>query len=253
MTIHLKSVTLNPQSYPTREHYPYNLSVLQQTPRLTFAAPVTLFVGENGTGKSTLLRALAKACGIHIWKPHENYRLVANAHEHALGEHLQVEWAAAPVPGSFFSADNARFFAHLLEEWACTDPGQLAYFGGQSLVTRSHGQSSMTLFRTRYRIPGLYFMDEPEAALSPRSQIELLQIIAETSANGPAQFIISTHSPLLLACPGAAIYSFDRCPIAPIAYEQTAHYQIYKGFLTDRNQWLKSVEGREGPIQTTGQ
>jgi predicted ATPase len=248
MAIHLKSVTLNTQTYPTREQYPYNLGVLRQTERLTFDAPVTLFVGENGTGKSTLLRALARACGIHIWQPHDGYRLVANAHESSLWEHLQVEWTAARVPGSFFSADNAKFFAHLLEEWAVADPGQLEYFGGKSLVTQSHGQSSMSLFRARYRLRGLYFLDEPEAALSPRSQMELLKIVAETSAAGPAQFIISTHSPLLMACPGAVLYSFDRCPIGPIGYEQTEHYQIYKSFLTDPSQWLKSVEGLDGQI-----
>jgi predicted ATPase len=241
MAIHLKSVTLNSQTYPSREQYPYNLGVLRQTERLNLESPVTLFVGENGTGKSTLLRALAKACGIHIWQPRDSYRVAVNAHENTLWEHLAVEWAAQRVPGSFFSADNAKFFAHLLEEWAVADPGQLEYFGGKSLVTQSHGQSSMSLFRARYRIPGLYFMDEPEAALSPRSQMELLQIIAETSANGPAQFIISTHSPLLMACPGARLYSFDRCPIAPIEYEQTEHYRIYKSFLTDPSQWMSAV------------
>lgn len=235
MAIHLKSVTLNPQTFPTREHYPYTLDVLQRTERLAFERPVTLFVGENGTGKSTLLRALARACGIHIWQPPDNYRLAVNAHENTLWEHVEVEWADQRMPGAFFSADNAKFFAQLLEEWAVADPGQLEYFGGKSLVTQSHGQSSMTLFRARYRIPGLYFMDEPEAALSPRSQMELLKIIAETSARGPAQFIISTHSPLLMACPGAALYSFDRLPIGPVEYEQTEHYRIYKSFLTDRN------------------
>ncbi len=81
-------------------------------------------------------------------------------------------------------------------------------------------------------------MDEPEAALSPRSQLELLKIIAEATADGLAQFIIATHSPLLLACPGAVIYSFDRCPAERITYEETEHYQIYKSFLADRSRWL---------------
>jgi predicted ATPase len=238
MAIHLKSVTLKPETYPTRERYPFNLGVLQQTPRLAFDAPVTLFVGENGTGKSTLLQALAKACDIHIWRPSAGVRCEANPHENTLWQHLEVEWAGERAPGSFFSAENARFFAHLLEEWAAQDPGHLEYFGGKSLVTQSHGQSSMSLFRARYRIRGLYFLDEPEAALSPRSQVELLKIVAETSADGLAQFIISTHSPLLMACPGAVIYSFDQCPIGAVDYEQTEHYRIYKSFLTDRSGWL---------------
>jgi predicted ATPase len=96
----------------------------------------------------------------------------------------------------------------------------------------------MSLFRARYRIRGLYLMDEPETALSPRSQLELLKIVAETTAAGLAQFIISTHSPLLLACPGAVLYSFDQCPVGTISYEATEHYRIYRGFLTDRSNWL---------------
>ena len=248
MAVHLKSVTLNSQTYPTREHYPFHLAVLQATGQLTFDTPVTLFVGENGSGKSTLLQALATACGIHIWRPSEGSRSEVNPHENTLSEHLHVEWTGQRVPGSFFSADNARFFANLLKEWAAEDPGHLEYFGGKSLVTQSHGQSSMSLFRARYRIRGLYFMDEPEAALSPRSQVELLKIVAETTAEGSAQFIISTHSPLLMACPGAILYNFDRCPIAPIDYEQTEHYQVYKSFLTDRSKWLKLLETRDGRI-----
>jgi predicted ATPase len=238
MAIHLKSVTLHSENFPTREHYPFHLAVLQQTKQLTFETPVTCFVGENGTGKSTLLQALATACGIYIWQPPEGLRYEVNPHEDTLWKHLGVRWTSEPVPGSFFGAAIARHFAFLLDEWAAEDPGQLKYFGGKSLVTQSHGQSLMSFFRARYRIRGLYLLDEPESALSPRSQLELLKIVAETAADGLAQFIIATHSPLLLACPGAVIYSFDHCPAAPIAYEQTQHYQVYKSFLSDRNQWL---------------
>jgi predicted ATPase len=238
MAIHLKSVALHPDSYPRQEHYPFNLAILKHTRRLTFDAPVTLFVGENGTGKSTLLEALATACGIHIWRPPEGMRCELNPHEGTLWKHLGVEWSREPVPGSFFGADIARHFAYLLDEWAADDKGQLKYFGGKSLVTQSHGQSLLSLFRSRYRIRGVYFLDEPEAALSPRSQLEFLKIVAEATANCEGQFIISTHSPLLLACPGALIYNFDNCPVSPISYEETGHYQVYKNFLMDRSKWL---------------
>ena len=107
-------------------------------------------------------------------------------------------------------------------------------------MTQSHGQSLLSLFRSRYRIRGLYFLDEPEAALSPRSLLEFLKIVAEFTASREAQFIISTHSPLLLACPGALIYSFDHCPVSPISYEETGHYQVYKNFLIDRSKWLET-------------
>ncbi len=238
MCVHLKSVTLHPERYPTRDQYPFSVPVLQRTRRLALDAHVTFFVGENGTGKSTLLEAMATACGIYIWRPMEGRRCEVNPYEQNLWEHVTVDWTDGPVPGAFFGSDIARHFAFLLEEWAANDPGQLKYFGGKSLVTQSHGESLLSFFRARYRIKGLYLLDEPETALSPRSQLELLRILAQSTAAGMAQFIIVTHSPLLLACPGALIYSFDRCPIAPIAYEETDHYRIYSSFLNDRSQWL---------------
>jgi len=106
------------------------------------------------------------------------------------------------------------------------------------LTTQSHGQSLMSFFRSRYQIKGLYLLDEPETALSPRSQIELLDILKNMSAAGHAQFIIATHSPLLLACPGAIIYTFDNSPVQQIQYEQTGHYSLYKDFMMDRNKYL---------------
>ena len=97
----------------------------------------------------------------------------------------------------------------------------------------------MSFFRTRYRIKGLYLLDEPETALSPKSQLELLEILSTMSAAGHAQFIVATHSPILLACPGAVIYGFDHAPIAPVQYEQTRHYQIYAGFMNDKSKYLR--------------
>jgi predicted ATPase len=101
-------------------------------------------------------------------------------------------------------------------------------------MTQSHGQSMMSYFRSRYQIKGVYFLDEPETALSPRSQLELLELIGENSEAGHAQFIIATHSPILLACQGARIYSFDYMPVRTIEYEETEHYKVYKRFLIDR-------------------
>ena len=92
----------------------------------------------------------------------------------------------------------------------------------------------MSYFRARYKIKGIYLLDEPETALSPKSQLELLDIIGENSGAGHAQFIIATHSPILLACPGATIYSFDRVPVQTIEYQETEHYKVYKSFLLDR-------------------
>jgi len=238
--MHLKSVTLHQSKYPTKDYYPFNLSVFQSTKNMTFHTPVTFFVGENGSGKSTLLKALSLSCGIHIWQEQERTRYNRNPYENKFCNYLGIEWTDGGVPGSFFGSDIFHHFTQILDEWAAADPGQLAYFGGRSLMTQSHGESLMSFFRSRYQIKGLYLLDEPETALSPRSQIALLELLMSTIGADHAQFIIATHSPLLLACPGAVIYSFDYSPIKQIQYEETEHYRIYKNFLENRTNYLKS-------------
>jgi predicted ATPase len=167
--MHLKNVTLHPEKYPTKDSYPFYLPILQNTKQVILEKPVTLFVGENGTGKSTLLEAIAIACGIHIWRNTERSRPGYNPYEDKLHQHISVEWENGRVHGSFFGSKIFQHFAELLDEWAAADRGQLNYFGGESLTTQSHGQSLMSFFRSRYQIKGLYLLDEPETALSPKS------------------------------------------------------------------------------------
>jgi predicted ATPase len=237
--VHLKQVTLHTERYPTRDCYPFNLSIFQQSQSIHFTSPITIFVGENGTGKSTLLEALAYLCGIHIWRDVERRRFRHNPYENEFYQCLSIEWSTPErVYGSFFGSSIFRHFAQLLDEWAAADPGQLDYFGGKSLMTQSHGQSLLSFFQSRYQIKGLYLLDEPETALSPRSQLALLDILAKTTKENQAQFIIATHSPFLLACPGAITYSFDDACIKQIEYEETTHYQLYKGFMEDRSRYL---------------
>lgn len=237
--MHLNSVILNSQHYPAVESYPFGLPIFKSTGKLVFDAPVTLFVGENGTGKSTLLEAIALACGIHIWRNTQRSRPEHNPYEDKLHQYLSVHWSNDRVPGSFFGSNIFQHFAEILDEWAAADRGQLNYFGGKSLTMQSHGQSLMSFFRSRYAIKGLYLLDEPETALSPQSQIEFLNLISGLKEDDHAQFIIATHSPILLACPGATIYTFDQSSVCTIGYEQTDHYKLYKSFLDDRNKYLK--------------
>ena len=239
--MHLKRVNLYPEKYPTKEYYPFNLGIFQQTKSLEFYSPVTFFIGENGTGKSTLLEAIAHRCGIHIWEDNERIRLEINPYEERLYEAISVEWTNGSVPGSFFASQIFRNFAQILDEWAVADAGNLKYFGGKSLMTQSHGQSLISFFKARYKIKGIYLMDEPETALSPKSQLELIKILKYMGQAGHAQFIIATHSPILMACPGAKIYSFDYIPVKPIEYEETEHYQIYKGFMENRDKYLDGI------------
>lgn len=238
MSNHINRVTLLHEKFPTDKYYPFTLPIFNLTESLSLDAPITIFVGENGTGKSTLLEALAHACNIHIWRASGGARYQTNQYEEQLHQCLRVEWSNGNVPGAFFGSEIFKDFKNALDGWAAADPGHLKYFGGKSLVTQSHGQSMMSYFRARYNIEGLYLLDEPETALSPKSQLELLKIIGENSRSGHAQFIIATHSPILLACKGATIYSFDKVPIQIVEYEETEHYKVYKRFLADKKTYI---------------
>ncbi len=241
--MHLKKVNLHPEKYPSRNHYPFNLELFSTTRSICFNAPVTFFVGENGSGKSTLLDAITRKCGIMMWQGIQRSRFNASPYEQDLYRTIDVEWRQKRVPGSFFGSHIFHNFAQLWDEWLTMDPGLIDYLGGQSLMAQSHGQSLMAYFTSRFRIKGIYFLDEPETALSPKSQVGLLQLLIEMTAAGHAQFIIASHSPILLACPGADILSFDESPVKRIEYEDTDHYRIYKEFMADPLKFL-------GPGQT---
>ena len=230
MAPHLHKVILESDRFPVTDHYPFNLELLHATEAIRFDSPVTFFIGENGTGKSTLLQALSRACRIHIWEGEQRVRLHGNPFEKLLHTCLTVKWTNGPVPGSYFASETFRHFSQILDEWAVTDPGALRFFGSKSLVEQSHGQGHMAFFRNRFSIKGLYFLDEPENALSPARQLELIQILKAAGNGGQAQFVIATHSPLLLSLPGARIISFDGPYLSEIPYTDTAHYLVYRDF-----------------------
>ena len=153
--MHISSVTLHPELYPVLDSYPFNLKIFQKSKRIDFITPVTFFVGENGTGKSTLLRALCIKCGIHIWEESEGARVNRNPYEGSFHEFIDVKWTAGMVKGSYFSSQIFHDFARYLDQWAHADPGMLDYFGGDSLLTQSHGQSLISFFTSRYKIKGM--------------------------------------------------------------------------------------------------
>jgi predicted ATPase len=232
--VHLKRITIDHSRFPVADRYPYTLPLVRETESISFTTPVTFFVGENGCGKSTVLEAVCRACGVHIWELTQTARVNANEYERSLHLFVRPEWAAGPVPGAHFGSDRFRDFSALLEEWAVADPGQLKYFGGKSLLAQSHGQSLMSCFGARFARKGIYFLDEPETALSPRTQLGFVDVLAQAVASGRAQFIIATHSPILMSMPGATIYSFDASPVVPVEYEKTDHYRTYREFFDGR-------------------
>lgn len=239
--MHISKIEIQRDKFPTCDAYPFNLEVLQKTPALDLTSPVTFFVGKNGSGKSTLLQAIAERCGIYRWRGMDRTRYEVNPYEDKLHRAIRLTWNDSHVPGSYFCSQCFQEFAKLLDQWACNDPGLLEYFGGKSLMTQSHGQVLLAFFQSRYQRKGLYILDEPETALSPQSQLALLKVLVQTTRAGYAQFLIATHSPILMACPEAVILSFDKIPIQPIPYEQTEHYQFYRGFMNHRHTFLDGI------------
>ena len=205
-------------------------------------------MGENGSGKSTLLEALTKKCGIHIWDKAKRHLAHENPYETRLSDYVEVTWtsrsrANGHVPGSLFRAETFREFADFLDDVALCDPGRLKYHGGRILNTLSHGQGILSYLSGRYQMQGLYFLDEPESALSPASQVKFLKHLRQFEAQGHAQFIIATHSPILLAYPNAQIFSFDPPAIREISYQDTLHFKIYQQFFADHDAFLQSALG----------
>ena len=238
--MYLTKVRIEGDNYPTRRCYPFNIPVLREKSELIFRKPVVFFVGENGSGKSTLLEAITRKCGFHIWHKPRRHIAHNNPYEARLADYITVTWANGRVPGSLFRAETFHDLADFLDDVALCDPGRLKYHGGHLLNTLSHGQAILSYFSGRYHIKGLFFLDEPEAAFSPSSQMRFLRLLRRLEAEGHAQFIIATHSPILLAYPGAQIFSFDSSRIEEVTYEDTTHYKLYKQFFTDRSTFLEA-------------
>jgi predicted ATPase len=232
--MYITKVKIDAERFPTQRFYPFNVPAIQETPELRLREPIAFFVGENGSGKSTLLEAITRKCGIHIWDKPRRHAAHNNPFETKLANYVTVTWANGRVSGSLFRAETFHDLADFLDDVALCDPGRLKYHGGRILNTLSHGEGILSYFGGRFRVKGLYFLDEPEAALSPASQLKFLKLLQQIGAEGQAQFIIATHSPILLSCPGAQIFSFDGAHIKEVGYQETAHFKIYRQFFVDQ-------------------
>ncbi|MCC6527865.1 MAG: AAA family ATPase [Polyangiaceae bacterium] len=231
---YLRRLSLRPEKVPADAGFPFDLPFVRDLD-LAFGTAVTFFVGENGSGKSTLVEAIAELCRLPVAGGSRNELSDAHApHRRSeLAPALRASFARTPRDGYFFRAEFLAHFASLLEQRG-QDPDFLgdpyARYGGRSLHMRSHGEAFLEVFLGWGR-PGIVLMDEPESALSAQRQLTLLAHMAKLVAGGDVQFVVATHSPILLTFPDATILGFDDGRIAPVALEQTAHYQITKGIL----------------------
>jgi predicted ATPase len=276
--VYLGSVSPKGQSGPasdaTAERAPFPFTVpavrsLMEAP-LVFPSPVTFFVGENGSGKSTVLEGMAAAAGLPTVGATEVRDDATLGAARLLGRAFRLSWTKRTHRGFFLRAEDFFGFTKSLAKMRAELTARLAELDveyadrsahakvlarkpmvaslhdmtlryGVDLDANSHGQSFLKLFQNRFVPGGLYLLDEPEAPLSPQSQLALIALMDEMVHVHDAQFIVATHSPILLALPEATIYSFDELPVQAVAYDQLDHVRLTRDFLNDPERYLRHL------------
>jgi len=239
----LRSVLLDRDWIEHPDAYPFVLPAVQALEHLELA-PVTYFIGENGSGKSTILEAIAVACGFNAEGGTMNFNFATRRSESPLHQCIRLTRAPRrPRTGFFLRAEsffNLATEIERLDAEPALSPPVIDSYGGESLHEQSHGESFLALMKHRFGPNGLYILDEPEAALSPSRQLSLLIRMHELLDEG-SQFIIATHAPIVLAYPGATIYQLDERGITSVDYDQTEHVQLTRDFLNDRDRYLQRL------------
>jgi predicted ATPase len=232
----LKAVKLKRSQVSSFKTYPFSIPAIHHLEELRLKSPVTFFIGENGTGKSTLLEAIAVSAGFNAEGGSRHFRFSTRASHSNLHEFLQlIRSGLRPRDGYFLRAESFYNVATAAENYGVTE-----FYGGDSLHAQSHGESFMALVLNRLKGKGLYFFDEPESALSPSRQLSLMVAMQGLVERG-SQFIIATHSPILLGYPGAEILQFGNGPITPVAYQDTEHYVVTRSFLERPERMLREL------------
>jgi predicted ATPase len=266
---HLRAVECDPRRAASRDAFPFTVPAVRSLERLDLSAAVTFFVGENGSGKSTLLEGIAAAAGLPAVGSADIDADATLRPQRSLAKAFKLVWNRRTHRGFFLRAedffgftrrlsglraelgdrlqevteeykDRSAFTRGLAEGPLRGSLSELTRRYGADLDANSHGESFLKLFEARLVPGGLYLMDEPEAALSPQNQLGLLAIL-KSMVEQDAQFIIATHSPIVLAHPGARIYSFDTTPVSSVAYEELDHVVLTRAFLNDPERFLRQL------------
>jgi predicted ATPase len=235
MTTHpyLSEVSLKPSAAAHAQDFPFTLPVVRALDRLAMHPNVTFFVGENGSGKSTLLEAIAVAMGFNAEGGSRNFNFSTHESHSNLHEHLRLaRGVSAPRDAYFLRAESFFNVSSEIERL-----GVLDAYGGRPLHEQSHGEAFLTLFMKRFKKQGFFILDEPEAALSPQRQLAMLSRLHDL-VEQQSQFIIATHSPILMAYPNATIYECGERGIHPVAYEETEHYRVMHDFIANPKRML---------------
>ena len=267
--LHLRAIRLNSVPDGQKGSFPFNIAAIQSLDELPLSAPVTFLVGENGSGKSTFLEALALSMGAYAIGSQDVERDESLTAVNQLSNQLRLVWRIKTRNGFFLRAED--FFGYVkrvstmeAELLAAIKQVDTEYVGrsakakglakmpyvtelnalrkqyGRHISTYSHGESFLELFQSRFRPDSLYLLDEPETPLSPMRQLTLISLIKQMVAQN-CQFIIATHSPILMAFPDAAILSFDETPIAEVPFDQLEHVIVTRSFLNDPEQYLRHL------------
>lgn len=263
--IHLQSINLKPSAAKQRG-FPFTLPLVKNFGELELQSPVVFFVGENGSGKSTLIEAIAAGLNLAVVGGEDVARDKTLSNARALGKQLKFAWRNKTHRGFFLRAEDFFNFARRLQTMQAelqemADNFENEYTGyalglakgavlsqrqalieryGENLDANSHGESFLKLFQSRFVPAGLYLLDEPEAPLSPQRQLALLAMLKEMIGQD-AQFIIATHSPILMAFPEAQIFNFDSHPVREVAYDDVEHVSLTRAFLNSPNSFLQHL------------
>lgn len=236
---YIRSVKLQREKVSSFSEYPFNLPVIRELSEIELHSKVTYFVGENGTGKSTILEAIATSYGFNPEGGTKNFNFSTMSTHSDLHDYIRlVKGIKRPKDGFFLRAESFYNVATNIDEldkeggW----PRIIDSYGGHSLHQQSHGEAFLSLLLNKFRGEGVYILDEPEAALSPIRQMTMIARMHELVCQG-SQFIIATHSPIIMAYPEAAIYEIKE-DIKKVRCEETEHYKVMRDFLNNKEKML---------------